>query len=235
MKSVLISGVSSGLGKALAEKYLEQGAVVYGFSRRECSLNNERFHFKQIDLEDAANLPGALYELLVDVDTLDLAVLNAGILGRISKMGDAPLAELKKCMDINLWANKILLDWLFKHMALVSQVVAISSGASVNGNKGWGGYALSKAALNMLVQLYASEFPETHFTALAPGLVDTAMQDYLCSLSSGDEFPSINRIQESRGTEKMPTAQQLSEKLAKVFDGLLLGTSGSFVDVRSIG
>jgi len=43
-----------------------------------------------------------------------------------------------------------------------------------------GGYALSKAALDVLAKLYAHEFTQTHITPLAPGIIDRAMMDHLC-------------------------------------------------------
>ncbi len=41
-----------------------------------------------------------------------------------------------------------------------------------------------------------------HFCALAPGLIDTAMQDYLCGLDASERFPSLARIQAARGPER---------------------------------
>ncbi|MCP3870534.1 MAG: SDR family NAD(P)-dependent oxidoreductase [Gammaproteobacteria bacterium] len=46
----------------------------------------------------------------------------------------------------------------------MEQIVMISSGAAVLGNQGWGGYAISKAALSMLARLYAHEFTQTHIS-----------------------------------------------------------------------
>ena len=54
---------------------------------------------------------------------------------------------------------------------------------------GWNGYALSKAALNMMMKLYAAERPGTDFSALAPGLVDTAMQEAMRQQPADPLFP----------------------------------------------
>ena len=78
-------------------------------------------------------------------------------------------------MKINVWSNKVICDWLLKSIPEIYQIVFMSSGAAVNGNRGWGSYSLSKATLNMLAKLYAAEAKQTHFSALAPGLVDTAI------------------------------------------------------------
>ena len=112
MKKVFITGITSGIGKALAEKYLESGYKVYGLSRRESSISHENLVYKQGDLADFTNLPGVLFELLGKLDSLDLVVLNAGILGEIADMAESDIPSMKKTMDINLWSNKVILDWL---------------------------------------------------------------------------------------------------------------------------
>ena len=106
-------------------------------------------------------------------------------------------------MEINLWANKELIDTLHKH-AQVKQIVGMSSGAAVNGSKGWGAYSLSKAALNMLLNVYAKEMPETHFTALAPGVIHTPMVQHILENVNDEVYPSARRLKEGeiRSPEK---------------------------------
>lgn len=233
MPNIFITGISSGIGLALAEKYLSLGYKVFGFSRRTCPITHENLNSVQADLLDATNLPGKLFELLDEVKEIELVVLNAGVLGGISCMKDVSLDDVKKTMDINLWGNKLVLDWLLKHVN-INQVVSISSGAAVNGSKGWNGYSISKAAMNMMIKLYAVETPSTHFMSFAPGLVDTAMQDYLCAQTDTEKFPSLARIQANRGTDAMPTPSKLAEKLPEVFELIKERESGSFVDIRKM-
>ena len=234
MGKIFITGISSGIGLGLTKQYLKAGWQVYGLSRRLCPVKNENLKSVQVDLADFANVPGALFELLGDVKSLDLVVLNAGALGKIADMQDSSLVDLKKTMDINLWSNKVVLDWLFKHVEDVKQLIAISSGAAVNGNKGWNGYSISKAAFNMMIKLYAVEELNTHFMSFAPGLVDTAMQDYLCSREDTQNFPSLSKIQSARGTENMPTPDELASKLPNIFEKLKSYESGGFIDIRKM-
>jgi NAD(P)-dependent dehydrogenase (short-subunit alcohol dehydrogenase family) len=236
MQNLFISGVSSGLGHGLARLALQNGHAVSGLSRREPSdiISLPRFRFAACDLATADTIPEALDKVLDGVGKLDLVVLNAGVLWRIADMADTPLDVLKWMVDVNVWANKPILDFLFRREIAVSQVVAISSGASVVGARGWNGYSISKAALNMLIKLYAAERPETHFTSLAPGLVETYMQDQVKDLPEDDRFPSIRRLQKARGTLDMPKPDAAAEKLFGVFPKLLGYPSGGFVDVRTM-
>ena len=234
-KTIYITGVSSGLGHGLAKVYLEQGATVYGCSRRKPEeLVDLGLRFQAIDLSDANTGKVLLSNQIQGVDRFDVVILNAAKLGEIRDMQDTPLTDLRETMEINLWANKWVLDTFFSWNRDVKQVIAISTGASRSGSRGWNGYSLSKAALNMLVQLYAGERPETHFTSLAPGLVDTAMQDYITSLPEDDRYPPLEVLKAAKGTEKMPDGETCARKLIDAFPKLLQLESGSYEDIRQL-
>lgn len=236
-KRVLITGVSSGIGYGLAKEFLNRGWQVFGVSRRqpEDLAEQPSFQFQRLDLGETQDVEPALRKLLRGIESLDLAVLNAGILGKLSDMSDADLSDLKNTMKVNVWANKVILDALYENDIKLPQVVAISSGASVNGNRGWSGYSISKAALNMLIKLYAQERPETHFCPLAPGIVDTGMQAVIAKRPSDERFPSFDRLRSKRGTAEMPQPADAAGMLIDVFARLPdLVASGEYADVRSL-
>lgn len=234
-KQILITGVSSGLGHGLAKVFLEQGATVYGCSRRKpADLVDNGLNFAALDLADEIIARPALERWIAGIRQFDLVLLNAAKLGQIRDMTDTPLDDLRATMEINVWANKWLLDTLFTAQCEVRQVVAISSGASISGSRGWNGYSLSKAALNMLVKLYSGERPETHFTALAPGLVDTAMQDYLTTLPPDERFQPLEILKAAKGTERMPDGETCARRLIKAFPQLLERPSGDYADIRQM-
>jgi NAD(P)-dependent dehydrogenase (short-subunit alcohol dehydrogenase family) len=210
---------------------------VYGVSRRTPTDLTEhgKFFHAALDLRDHARTPNVLSELLDGVDHLDLAVLNAGVLGRFDDLANVTLDELKQDMEINLWANKTAIDALFAGGRTVAQVVTMSSGASVNGNRGWAGYSLSKAALNMLTKLYAREHPETHFCAFAPGVIDTALLDRLCSLPQDERFPALEALCRKRGTSDMPMPEQAAGPLIDAIERLpSVIQNGEYADIRHL-
>lgn len=245
-RNVFITGVSSGIGLGLARECLRRGDAVFALGRRpppDDTLDAApgaapaapgRFRFVACDLADPEAIPAAVASLLQGSGRLDLAVLNAGVLGRIGDMADTSLESLKAVMDVNLWANKAVLDALFAGPREVTQVVAVSSGAAVSGARGWNGYALSKAALNMLMRLYAAERPATHITALAPGLVDTGMQAYLRGLPRDDRFPTMDRLKRAQGTADMPDPEKAAPRLLDAMETLRSRKSGDFYDVRAL-
>jgi NAD(P)-dependent dehydrogenase (short-subunit alcohol dehydrogenase family) len=196
-------------------------------------VDHAGFHFRSVDLRDHEATQRVLAELLADVQQLDVVVLNAGILTTFGDMSERSLAELKEVMEINVWANKTVLDSVLATVRRVDQVVAMSSGAAISGNRGWNGYSVSKAALNMLVQLYSRENPDTHFFSLAPGLVDTAMQEYLCTHPVDDRYPALEAMRAKRGTSEMPTPEMLSERLITVFKRIRdEGETGGFARIN---
>ncbi len=234
--NVFITGVSSGLGFGLAKYHLEKGHNVYGISRRENEeLNSyDNFRFLKQDISRFEELKTGLSSFLQNVDELELVILNAGIMNSIKDMRATTQSEITKVMDVNVWANKVIIETLFSEIRQISQVVAVSSGASVSGARGWNVYSVSKAALNMVVSLYAKEYADTHFCALAPGLVDTAMQDYIYSLTDYNKFPVIKRLQDAKGTDTMPDPEKAAVIFSEAVEKAKKYESGSFLDLRKI-
>ncbi len=230
MKNILITGVSSGLGEALAEKYLENGDSVYAIGKTLPKKLDHypHFFFFPYDLSETFMIQSTLTEFLQH-RSFDIVILNAGVLGDIKTLSQTDLMEAKAVMEVNVWANKELIDTLQAH-AQVKQIIGISSGAAVNGSKGWGAYSLSKAGLNMLLSVYAKELPEIHFTALAPGVIRTPMVEHIIEEVDDALFPSAKRLKEN----PIQTPEKAAENLIATFPKLLAYESGSFLDVRTM-
>ena len=137
LRNVLITGVSSGIGLGLACEYLAQGVQVFGLSRREPKYFAGRgnFRFESVDLRISEEVSYAIGRLLAGVERLDLAILNAGMLGRVADMGEISVGEFREVLEVNLVANKVLIDAVFAQGIPVLQVVAISSGAATTANR----------------------------------------------------------------------------------------------------
>lgn len=208
---------------------------MWGTSRRTPTelIGHANFHFVSLDLNQPDQISDAIAQMLGEQQSLDLVILNAGRLGVFGDLANAELEDLQTTMQVNVWANKQMLDSLFNRGIAVSQVVTISSGAAVNGNRGWSGYSISKAALNMLTKLYAKEQPGTHFTALAPGVVDTAIQDELLERKPDERFPAVEVLRSKRNTSDMPRPEVAAPRLMDAISRLPeLIESGEFADVR---
>lgn len=208
-KKLFVTGNSSGLGYGLSETFLSRGWAVYGCSRRGCSLSGVRD--MQCDLTDFGGLGAALERLLGGAPRLDLVILNAGILGETKPINELSLESLRATLDLNLWANKVILDWLMASGIRLDQIVFVSSDMVDLAGRGWGGCALSKAALNMMARLYAHELPQIHISSIAPGLIDPL------SLDASHSSP-----------------KRVAERIYKVLPHLREYESGSFINIRKI-
>lgn len=236
MKKILITGTSSGIGYGLAVEYLKREYTIFGISRREPKIltNHSHYHHLQLDLTKQPEVKEKVSAFLKSQNSLDLVILNSGILGEINLMNEVTIDQMKRVMEINVWANKYLLDLLFKMNMNIKQVVGMSSKAALRSSPGWGSYSLSKAALDMLMNIYAKEYTEIHFCAFAPGLVDSEIQDHIYNLKDVEKYPSAKNLQQARFTDEMPDALTAAPMLIEGMEKALDFESGSHLDVREM-
>jgi alcohol dehydrogenase len=235
-KQTLITGIHTGLGHALARHCLDRGDSVSAFSRAapEDLADHERLRFRALDLRRTDEIHDAANELLTGIESLDLVLLNAGVLGEIKDLRHTSLEELRDVMSINVWANKVLIDALLDRDLPVKQIIAISSGAAFNGSGGWGAYSISKSALNLLIRVYAHEHPETHFLALAPGVVETAMIHYILARPDDPRYGANGRIRKAAAEGRILAPEDSAANILARLPGLLLRPSGEYVDIRNL-
>jgi NAD(P)-dependent dehydrogenase (short-subunit alcohol dehydrogenase family) len=235
-KSIFITGNSKGIGYGLTDEPLNRGWSVYGLSRSGCHNLAGDIHDIQCNLANQSVITPALENLFGDLKYLDLVILNAGVLGEIRDLSKTPLDSIKNVMDINVWSNKLILDWLFNNGVHIDQVIAISSGVAIKGYNGWASYSISKAVFKELIELYARQYSDTHFISLAPGLVDTAMQEYIRDESRvpANEFPSVQKFREAFATGKMSAPADVAKSIMNLLPKLRTFPSGSFVDRRNL-
>lgn len=185
----LITGASRGIGRAVALAFAREGAHVIAMARTKGALE---------ELDDEIGALGGSATLLAlnlthgqKLDALgptlferwgrlDILVGNAGILGSLSPLGHVTEHDWDQVMAINLSANWRLirtLDPLLKKSD-AGRAIFVTSGAAGHCHPYWGPYAVSKAALDVLVKTYAAELEDTSVRAnlISPGPVATAMR-----------------------------------------------------------
>lgn len=113
-RNVLLTGNSSGLNQSLTQRYFARGWSVYGCSRKGkgCQYHPGKLQDIHCDLADFQAIPIALEVLLQHAQDLDLALLDAGVLGELKEMHQTSLDKIQRIMDFNVPANKVILDWL---------------------------------------------------------------------------------------------------------------------------
>lgn len=226
MANVLITGSSSGLGLALAQSFCEQGDEVYGISRSQTPLPIKQItcDFNQLD-----TLRERLFELTQNI-SIDYVFLNAGLLGKIAVVSKLSHDDFLTVFNVNVFANKIIIDALLRNNKL-KNIIGISSGAALKTYFGWSIYCTSKAAFKQLISSYADENPSIHFLSLAPGIVKTKMQDHLYSLDA-TEIPSLEKFHSLYNSMESPDI--VAKKIINNLTTLDVLPSGSFYDLRDI-
>ena len=227
-KNILITGCSSGLGLALTNYYLQKGFKVYGISRNKPEIQNQNFIHISFDLSKISEIKTSLTTILKEIKNLDLVFLNAGMLGKIKILQELSIEEMQEVYNLNVYANKELLDILMQ--IDVKNIFIISSGASKTGYKGWGSYSLSKAGVNMLVNLYSNEMFNTKIIALAPGVIKTPMTDYIRFELDENIFTSAKKLNEGL----VQTAFETAIKIDAFINRINEFETGSYVDIRQI-
>jgi len=185
----LITGASRGLGAAAALAYAREGAHCVLVARTVGGLEALDDHIKAVggsatlvplDITDGPGidrLGAALYERF---KKLDILLGNAGILGTLSPMGHIDPGVFERVMAVNVTANWRLIrsmDPLLRQSD-AGRAIFITSGASRQIIPYWGAYATSKAALDMLVGIYAAECAHTkvRVNLYNPGPTRTGMR-----------------------------------------------------------
>jgi NAD(P)-dependent dehydrogenase (short-subunit alcohol dehydrogenase family) len=222
----VITGTSSGLGQSLVKKLRESGYETIGISK---SPSPETDYICNLQLSD--NIRGVFNDLIPRINTVDYLILNAGVLGKIDKANEINEKDLFNVFQVNLFSNKLILDLLINSPVDIKNVILISSGASLKAYDGWISYCLTKSALNQLARCYALENDNIKFISLAPGIIQTKMQDEII-INSEDRFTSISKFKGLYG--KNPTPDFIANKIIKNLENFRNLESGQYFDLREI-
>jgi len=179
-KTIVITGVTRGLGRALAEWYIANGHTVVGCGRSAEILDLRFTHpaphdFSVVDVSDETKVRIWFDKAGVVPDIL---ICNAGLMNQPAPLWKVPGAEFNRLIDVNIKgvANVIRL--------FAPPMVERGTGVIVTLSSGWGRspsadvapYCASKFAIEGLTQSLAQELPEGMAAVpLNPGVIDTDM------------------------------------------------------------
>jgi benzil reductase ((S)-benzoin forming) len=200
MNIVIVTGVSRGLGEAIASALLARGVQVLGVGRKSAPrLGGERYRFVELDLANVDAIDVALEapfrELARERPARACLVNNAATAGPVGIAGTLAAREIAASLAINLAAPIAVADLfcrVFGAMQGDRRIVNVSSGAAVRPIPGGGLYSIAKAGLEMLTHAIAAEQGSVGIRAvsLRPGIIDTGMQVFMRSQSE-ESLPSV--------------------------------------------
>ncbi len=185
----LITGASRGIGAAVAKRFAAEGAHVILVARTVGGLEAVDDEIKALggtatlaafDLAEYDKIDQLGATVYQRFGKLDILVGNAALLGDLTPLSHADADMWNRVMAINLTANWRLIrscDRLLK-AADAGRAIFVTSGVAEVVHPYWGMYAVSKAALEMLVNTYAAEVANTSVKVnmIDPGVVRTSMR-----------------------------------------------------------
>jgi NAD(P)-dependent dehydrogenase (short-subunit alcohol dehydrogenase family) len=187
-KSVLITGSSKGIGKAIAYQCAEHGAKVIISSRKldiceqtaneiNIKLGSEVAYAIPANISEDDQLENLVNETRKKIGKIDVLICNAATNPFMGSMLDMPIEKFDKVMHNNIRSNQILCNLVLPEMISKEDgsIIIISSIAAIKGSPILGAYNISKAADVMIVKNIAAEFGHKNIRAnsIAPGLIKT--------------------------------------------------------------
>lgn len=199
MKHWFITGISSGLGKALAEAVIEKGDFVIGTFRQQSQVNafNSKYKDKAysvlLDITDSKNIEKCIAQTIIDFGKIDVLVNNAG-LGFVGAIEETSTEEVKHVFDANFHGTLKITQSVLPYMRKARQghIVQISSHGGLKAFAGFGIYNASKFALEGFSEALAQEVDplgikvlivepgpfRTKFADKGLGIAKTVIDDY---------------------------------------------------------
>lgn len=195
-RTILVTGASSGIGRAVARNLLQQGHTVIGVSRdcRKFTRQMDNFSSVQLDLSQINDLPQKIRELQQTFPEIDAVVFSAGM-GQFGSVEEFSYPQIEALMTINftsqVFLTKALLPALKRKAS--SDLIFIGSEAALKGSRKGAVYCASKFALRGFTQALREECSKSNVRVclINPGMVRTAFFEHLTFEPGDDESNTI--------------------------------------------
>jgi benzil reductase ((S)-benzoin forming) len=216
---IYITGVSSGIGEALAKKYLSDGHSVTGIGRSH-AFEHPNFTFISLDLSDVKALETIQF---VTAHTDVVLINNAGQIGAIQRISEQTESDIEAVMTVNTIAPMLLCQQFLKQVPLTTPqtIVNISSGAANRAIPAWASYCSSKIALDRFSETIDLEEKERgrnlRVFSIAPGVIDSPMQEKIRAASATDFSSHANFVQLKK-TNELASAEQTAAKICLLIE-----------------
>ncbi len=171
-KVVLITGASSGIGKAIAEYLLSRNYQVFGTSRNPSKGSQLKFPLVPLDVTKKETIKSAVSQVISEAGRVDVLINNAGV-GITGPIEETPDEEIKKAFDTNYFGPlnviKAVLPEMRKNQG--GLIINITSIAGYMGLPYRGIYSASKGALELTTEAFRMELKDFNIkmTNVAPG------------------------------------------------------------------
>ena len=185
MKNIWITGASSGIGKALAIKFANEGWQVAASARRENLLKELSNQYSNIqsfplDVTDSDKCKSVFKDIVEKFENIEICVFGTGIHDPQSEK-KFNLEKIKKIMEVNFFGTMNSINSVYDYFGQrkVGQISIISSVAGYRGLPAAGAYCASKSALTSFTESLHFEMKRKNVrvSLISPGFIKTPMTD----------------------------------------------------------
>ncbi|TBX70210.1 SDR family oxidoreductase [Flavobacterium silvisoli] len=180
-KVVLITGGSSGIGKAIGEFLFHKGFTVYGTSRNPDKITNSLFPLIALDVRNAESIKQAVQQVISRSKRIDVVINNAGV-GITGPIEEIPTAEIKNNFETNFFGPIEVIKAVLPQMREQNSglIINITSIAGYMGLPYRGIYSASKGALEIVAEAISMEVKNFGIK-----VVNVAPGDFATNIASG--------------------------------------------------
>ena len=183
-RTVLVTGASSGIGRAVAQNLLQQGHHVIGVSRdcRKFTRQMDNFSPVQLDLNQLADIPQKIRQVQQLFPEIDAVVFSAGM-GQFGSVEEFSYPQIEALMTLNFTSQVFLTKALLPALKrkAYSDLIFIGSEAALKGSRKGAVYCASKFAVRGFTQALREECGNSNVRVclINPGMVKTAFFEHL--------------------------------------------------------
>lgn len=223
-----MTGGARGIGSAIAQRFANDGDVVYAFDR---SFDSEAPGIRNVvcDITSDEQVDAAIATVLRESATIDVLVNNAGV-NLTGPLESTDLAAAERCFSINVVALLRMCQAVTPAMktAKRGRIINAASYAAITPAIGGGVYAASKSAVVQLTRVLAGELGPWDITvnAYAPGMVPTAMNGFA-------ELPEVEqgRLLDTLTLRRWGVPDDVADLVAFLADPQAGYITGTLIDV----
>jgi len=228
-QTLIITGASRGIGKALALELARAGAHLVIGARNQAALEFVRDEVRELGVrcESVAGsaADGAVAKALVDnalqIGNFTGFIHNAGILNAGPLAYELIESQYDEIMESNVKGGYQLARFAYPHLIRQPGSVAVflGSGVAEHNIAGMGIYAIAKAAEEHLARQLAIEAPEVTCFTYRPGIVETDMQRQLREAQGGGSETLRPLFKEYKSQGRVLTPEQSARALVRILEG----------------